>query len=448
MTMTKKLPKATSTYILIGLILLLVFQSKNLWLSFDTKPEDKVKIGEVDEFLQEILTPQRLIANFGEREHYMTTDLSSYWKMTGENISEKLQKATSENLQLIDIEDYLKLQKQKSLVFKFNSPLSGSVFVNLIGDKRNSNDINLSVDSIYISELGDIYISGSKSFYKLADIKVDFDIDEILKEVKTKGIRAVNFYEAYGIKKDIYIPDEDYLSLQKVAYVSGLGKLEEGMKANLAERFLGIPIDYIREMSVDGKYTYVYENEYLSLSNNGIIEYSLESLFDVKSRDLNKSLDRAVEFIAQKTGISSGIYLEKIEPCDYNESRGYRFFFNLKDGQIPLVLPSKDHSFIEIDVYSEYVKNYREFYIRKDDDPIYKKDKIFIEGIHKILRKNRRHFNNKSVMEILSSIDNLNLVYLIFSSEEAEEPTLVYEMTYMGNFYYFNVENGSLMMVR
>lgn len=448
MTMTKKLPKATSTYILIGLILLLVFQSKNLWLSFDTKPEDKVKIGEVDEFLQEILTPQRLIANFGDREHYMTTDLSSYWKMTGENISEKLQKATSENLQLIDIEDYLKLQKQKSLVFKFNSPLSGSVFVNLIGDKRNSNDINLSVDSIYISELGDIYISGSKSFYKLADIKVDFDIDEILKEVKTKGIRAVNFYEAYGIKKDIYIPDEDYLSLQKVAYVSGLGKLEEGMKANLAERFLGIPIDYIREMSVDGKYTYVYENEYLSLSNNGIIEYSLESLFDVKSRDLNKSLDRAVEFIAQKTGISSGIYLEKIEPCDYNESRGYRFFFNLKDGQIPLVLPSKDHSFIEIDVYSEYVKNYREFYIRKDDDPIYKKDKIFIEGIHKILRKNRRHFNNKSVMEILSSIDNLNLVYLIFSSEEAEEPTLVYEMTYMGNFYYFNVENGSLMMVR
>ena len=225
-------------------------------------------------------------------------------------------------------------------------------------------------------------------------------------------------------------------------------RLEEGMKSNLTERFLGIPIDYIREMSVDGKNTYVYENEYLSLSSDGIIEYSLESLFDVKSRDLNKSLDRAVEFIAQKTGISSGIYLEKIEPCDYNDSLGYRFFFNLKDGQIPLVLPSKDHSFIEIDVYSEYVKNYREYYIRKDDNPIYKKEKISIEGIHKILRKNRRHFNNKPVMEILSSIENLNLVYLIFSSDEAEEPTLVYEMTYMGNFYYFNVENGSLMMVR
>ena len=444
----KNFPKATSTYILIGLVLLLVFQSKNLWLSFDTKSEDQVKIGDVDEFLQEILTPQRLIANFGERDHYMTTNLGSYWKMTGENISEKLQKATSENLKLIDTEEYLNLQKQKSLVFKFNSPLSGSVFVNLIGDKRNSNDINLSVDSIYISSLGEIYISGSKNFYKLVDIKVDFDINEILDEVKAKGIHAVNFYEAYGIKKDIYIPDEDYLSLQKVAYVSGLSKLEEGMKSNLAERFLGIPIDYIREMSVDGKNTYVYENEYLSLSSDGIIEYSLESLFDVKSRDLNKSLDRAVEFIAQKTGISSGIYLEKIEPCDYNENLGYRFFFNLKDGQIPLVLPSKDHSFIEIDVYSEFVKNYREYYIRKDDNPIYKREKIYLEAIHRIINKNRDLFDDKKAMDVLASVDNLNLVYLSFSSKEAEAPMLVYEMTYMGNIYYFNTESGKLMMVR
>ncbi|WP_019139034.1 hypothetical protein [Peptoniphilus timonensis] len=374
--MKKKYPKSLSTFLIFFLILLLVLQSKNLWLSFDGKTEDEIQIGDVDEFLQEILTPQRIIANLGDRQHYMTTDLRPYWKMTGENISEKLQKATSENLKLIDTEEYLNLQKEKSLVFKFNSPLSGSVFVNLIGDKRNSNDINLSVDSIYISDLGEIYISGSKNFYKLVDIKVDFEIDEILKEVKAKGIKAVNFYEAYGIKKDIYIPDEDYLSLQKVSYVSGLYNLEENKKSNLAERFLGIPIDFIREMTVDGKNTYVYENEYLSLSSDGIIEYSLESSFDVKTRDLNKSLDRAIEFIAQKTGISSGIYLEKIEPCNYNDNLGYRFFFNLKEGQIPLVLPSKDHSFIEIDVYSEFVKNYREYYIRKDNNPIYKKEKF------------------------------------------------------------------------
>lgn len=444
----KKHHKSLSTLSIIFLILLLVFQSKNLWLSFDTSDEDTMTIGDVSEFLEEILTPQRIIANLGDREHYMTTDLREYWKMTAEDISEKLQRATSDNLKLINTEEYLNLQKEKSIVFKFNSPLSGSVFVNLIGDKRNSNDINLSVDSIYISELGEIYISGSKSFYKLMDIKVDFDIEKMLTEVKEKGLHAINFYEAYGIKKDIYIPDDDYVSLQKVSYVSGLYNLEEDKKSTLAERFLNVPIDYIREITVDGKNTYIYENEYLSLSSEGVIEYSLESLFDVKSRDLNKSLDRAVEFIAQKTGISSGIYLEKIEPCDYNGNLGYRFFFNLKDGQIPLVLPSKDHSFIEIDVYSEFVKNYREYYIRKDNNPIYKREKIYLQDIHRIINKNRDLFNDVTTMDVLSAVENLNLVYLSFNNYEAEEPMLVYEMAYMGNIYYFNTESGKLMMIR
>lgn len=444
----KKSHKSLSTLAIIFLVLLLVFQSKNLWLSFDTSDEDTMTIGDVSEFLEEILTPQRIIANFGDREHYMTTDLREYWKMTAEDISEKLQRATSDNLKLIATEEYLNLQKEKSIVFKFNSSLSGSVFVNLIGDKRNSNDINLSVDSIYISDSGEIYISGSKSFYKLMDIKVDFDIEEMLTEVKEKGLHAINFYEAYGIKKDIYIPDDDYVSLQRVSYISGLYNLEEDKKSTLAERFLNVPIDYIREITVDGKNTYIYENEYLSLSSEGVIEYSLESLFDVKSRDLNKSLDRAVEFIAQKTDISSGIYLEKIEPCDYNGNLGYRFFFNLKDGQIPLVLPSKDHSFIEIDVYSEFVKNYREYYIRKDNNPIYKREKIYLQDIHRIINKNKDLFNDVTTMDVLSSIENLNLVYLSFNNYEAEEPMLVYEMAYMGSIYYFNTESGKLMMIR
>ncbi len=444
----KKFHRSFSTFAIIFLIFLLVFQSKNLWLSFDTEDEDSKKVGEVKEFLEEILTPQRIVANLGDREHYMTTDIGEYWKLTAEDISEKLQKANSENLKLIDTEEYLNLQEQKSLVFKFNSPLSGSVFVNLIGDDRNSNDLNLSVDSIYISDLGEIYISGSKNFYKLLDTKVDFSIDNILNEVKNKGLRAINFYEAYGIKKDIYIPDENYISLQEVSYVSGLSNLEEDKKSTLAERFLDVPIDYIREITVDGNNTYIYEKEYLSLSYDGIIEYSLESLFDVRSRDLNKSLDKAVEFISQKTGISSGIYLEKIEPCDYNGNLGYRFFFNLKDGQIPLVLPSKDHSFIEIDVYSDFVKKYREYYIRKDNNPIYKKEEIYIKDIHRIINKNKELFNNNSTMAILNSVDSLNLVYLSSNNIDSEKPMLVYEMLYMGKLYYFNTETGKLMMIR
>ena len=115
----KKFHRSFSTFAIIFLIFLLVFQSRNLWLSFDTEDEDSKKVGEVKEFLEEILTPQRIVANLGDREHYMTTDIGEYWKLTAEDISEKLQKANSENLKLIDTEEYLNLQEQILLFYLY-----------------------------------------------------------------------------------------------------------------------------------------------------------------------------------------------------------------------------------------------------------------------------------------------------------------------------------------
>ena len=51
-------------------------------------------------------------------------------------------------------------------------------------------------------------------------------------------------------------------------------------------------------------------------------------------------------------------------------------------------------------------------------------------------------------MDILNSIDGLNLVYLSFNNVNSEKPMLVYEMLYMGKLYYFNTETGKLMMIR
>ena len=73
---------------------------------------------------------------------------------------------------------------------------------------------------------------------------------------------------------------------------------------------------------------------------------------------------------------------------------------------------------------------------------------MYKRQIHRIINKNRDLFDDKKAMDVLASVDNLNLVYLSFSSKEAEAPMLVYEMTYMGNIYYFNTESGKLMMVR
>lgn len=443
-----EIKKHGDIFIIIFLIFILVFQSRNLWLSFDSKTEDKSSVNDISEILDEILMPQRIISNFGSRNHYISTNVSDFWKDYSADLSKILQEINAKNLEPITLKEYLKLQEEESIVFKFNSPLSGSIFVNFLGDDYGENNVNISVDSIYISKDGEIYLSGVGNFYKIINKKVDFSIEDMLNDGEKSGLKALNFYEAYGIEKDIYIPISTYTNMQKVSYMSGLFNLDERSKSNLAERFLDTPIDYIREISVAGKNTYVYEGEYLSLSENGFLEYSLESEFNVTERDLYKSLNRAVEFIAQKTGISSGIYLEKTEQIEFNGNLGYRFFFNLKEGQTPMILTSKDHSFIEIDVFSEYVKNYREFYIRKVDDPIYEEDEIYLESIHKILKKNRKIFSDRPVMDILKDIDNLSVVYLSFSTLEYDDLLLVYEMVYKGNKYYLSVDDGKLVMVR
>ncbi|MBU5668388.1 hypothetical protein KQI68_00890 [Peptoniphilus sp. MSJ-1] len=443
-----RVKKHRDIFIIIFLIFLLIFQSRNLWLSFDRKPESRNAVNDVSEILDEILMPQRIISNFGNRNHYISTNVLDFWKDYGNDISKILQEINTKNLEAISLKDYLNLQDKESIIFKFNSPLSGSIFVNFLGDDYGENNVNISVDSIYISKDGEIYLTGVGNYYKILDHKVEFSIDDMLADGEKSGIKAINFYEAYGIEKDIYIPVASYTSVQKVSYTSGLFNLDERSKSNLAERFLDTPIDYIREISVAGKNTYVYEGEYLSISENGFLEYSLESEFNVPERNLYKSLNRAVEFIAQKTGISSGIYLENTEQIEFNGSLGYRFFFNLKEGQTPMILTSRDHSFIEIDVFSDYVKNYREFYIRKADNPIYEEDEIYLESIHKILKKNKKIFSDTPVMDILKEIDNLSIVYLSFSSLEYDDLLLVYEMVYKGNKYYLSVDEGKIVMVR
>jgi len=444
----KAIKEHRSIVIIIFLIFLLIFQSRNLWLSFDKRGKLENTTTDVGEILNEILMPQRIISNFGNRNHYISTNVSDFWKLYSEEISNILQDINSENLKSITLADYLNLQEKTSIIFKFNSPLSGSIFVNFLGDDYGDNNVNISVDSIYISKDGEIYLTGVGNFYKVLDKKVEFSIDDMLNEGKKSGTKALNFYEAYGILKDIYIPESTYTHIQNVSYVSGLYDLDEYSKQSLAERFLDTPIDYIREISVADKNTFIYEGEYLSLSKNGVIEYSLECKFYVTGRDLYKSLNRAVEFISQKTGISSDIYLDKTEPIEFNGNLGYRFFFNLKEGQVPMILTSRDHSFIEIDVYSDYVKNYREYYIRKADNPIYEEDDVYLESLHKVLKKNRRIFSNDNVMDILKNIDSVSIVYLSFSKFESDDLKLVYEIVYKGSKYYLSVDDGKLVMVR
>lgn len=436
-----------STGLIVFLFLLLLFQSRFIWMDFGQKEENFNGNANSTQIMTEVLMPQRIVANYSFKEHYVLLETRKFWSEFIKDISETLKKATSDNLMVISTDEFLNLQNKESIVFKFNSPLSGSIFVNLIGDEGGASDINLSVDSIYIDKENQIYVAGGNNYYKLDGIKTNINIEDVLEEGKKNGIESLNFFEAYGIKKDILVPKNNHIKIEKVYYKSGLKDLLDSEKSNLAQRFLNAPIDYIREITEDDKETFVYENEYLSLTNTSI-EYSNNSKFTNEDRNLYRSLNKAIEFIARKTSISGGIYLEKIEPLDLGENRGYSFYFNLKDGAIPLVLTSKDHSFIEIDVFSEHVKSYREYYIRKVDDPSYEQEDIYLEDIDDIARRNTHLFDGDKVVDMLSKITSINMVYLNDQESAVKKPKLVYEIICGDKKYYFDVTDGKLEMFK
>lgn len=436
---------ALSTALIVFLFILLLFQSKFIWMSFGNKKESFSSNTNSTDMMTEVLMPQKIITNLGKGEHYVLLDTRKYWSENIKNISEALKQVRIENLKIISVDEYLNLLNKKSVVFKFNSPLSGSIFVNSIGDEGGTSDINLSVDSIYIDSNNNIYVAGGHNFYKIYDIKADIDIKDILDAGKKDGFLAENFNEVYGIKKDIFVFKNDTMNFQKVNYKSGLTELIDSEKINLAERFLNAPIDYIREITEYDKDTFVYENEYLSLAEN-VIEYSNNSNFSVEDRNLYKSLNTAIDFISTKTGISSGIYLDKIEPLDSGENKGYSFYFNLKDGAVPLVLSSEEHSFIEIDVFSDNVKSYREYYIRKVDDPSYEQEEIYLKSIDRVVYKNFRLFEGENLKDKLSKINSINIVYLNDKNNIGKRPKLAYEIIVGDRKYYFNITNGKLEM--
>lgn len=435
-----------STGIIVFLFILLLFQSRFIWMGFDKEEEDFDSKANTVEMMTEVLMPQKIVTNFGSKDNYVILETRKFWSENKKSISESLRQVRSENLKIISIDEYLKLQNNKSVVFKFNSPLSGSIFVNLIGDEGGASDINLSVDSIYIDKDNNIYVAGGQNFYKIEGIKTDIDITNILEDGQKNGYEALNFNEAYGIKKDIFIPRNRTIKFQKVYYKSGLGDLSYGERINLAQRFLNVPIDYIREITESDKDTFVYENEYLALKDR-TIEYSNNSNFSVEDRNLYKSLNKAIEFISRKTGISGGLYLEKIEPVDFGENKGYSFYFNLKDGAVPLVLGSEEDSFIEMDVFSDYVKKYREYYIRKVDDPSYEQEEFYLKKIDRIVLRNSSLFEGETLKEKLGKINSISMVYLSDKDSISERPKLTYEMIVGNTKYYFDITSGKLEMM-
>ncbi|EFI41723.1 hypothetical protein [Peptoniphilus sp. oral taxon 386] len=442
--------------LLIALICLTIFQIRFLWFNLPDR-SNVIKINNEynpKELFTELLKPQKMIANFGEERHsviYVFDDLYREYLNTILNIFIESKK---ELLTEISAEEYMKLQENRSIVFKFNHTITENMFLKLLGfvDKEHDSN-NVPIQEIYISN-NDIAIVNQIGFFKV-HLPIDKDITQTLSTIENTGYKNYkNFYELYSIEKNIYIPQKNTITARDIYYFSNLKNMDSSYKNKLAERFLNQSIDYIREITQINGSTFVYENQYLKFSNTGLIEYENAEKFESQKENLYISLRTALSFIATKTGIAKDLYLSKIELVENGNNKGYKFSFNLKEDSIPIILDKQEnHDYIEMEVFSSFVKSYKQIYRKAVNMPQTEFKETEIYSIEDIIQKNLIKFmpveEYTNIKDILKNIQDINLAYIDdVSNLEKNKLTMAININYNNRQLYFSLDAGKFLMER
>ncbi|RVU55649.1 hypothetical protein [Anaerosphaera multitolerans] len=448
--------------VLVLLVALTIFQSSYLWFSFPKSKDSGLseEIYNPEELFIEILKPKKLIVNFGEHRHTVLHNFDDIYREYLDTISMIYNETKEEDLISITLDEYLELQQQRSIVFEFNKVVTGNIFRNLLGFSNNENNEteNIPIEKVYISN-SEIIIGNNKGYFR-TKVPNQKNISNTLSYIEGEGYNNYNnFYELYGIKKNLYYPQKNIIPIKDVYFSSSLLNEEDireqnKIKNTLAERFLNQNIDYIRETTQDNGTRFDYDGKVLTVTDNSIIIFQDSSNFEAIERNLYISLKRAINFIANKVGIPEDLYISSVNPIKDGDNLGYKITFNLTDNSVPIVVDDEEmQNYIELEVYLDHVKSYRQVYRQTETDPDINYENTRILPLETIVSNNKVLFVNdestKSTEDIILNISDINLVYLYNSASEDENKLdIAMEIDYEKRTLFFSLESGKFIMER
>lgn len=442
--------------ILIFLIILSFFQASILWIYFPSINDSKENKNQYDsnDLIKEVLKPRKLIINFSDGSHTLLHSFDDIYREYSNFLANVFLNSNSEKLSPITPEEYIKLTKEKSLIFKFNNNLDSNIYSSLIGYNKNKNtDTNL-IQEIYIG-LDKIAVRNDKGHFIL-NIKENIpDIQVTLNSLRERGYSEfITFSEKYGINKNILIPKNNIFISKDSTYSTGIESLDPKLKTNLVERLLEMNIDNVKEITQADGTTYAYGNRFVRLLNSGLIEYENSENFSVPKRNLFISLNTSMSFISSKIGYVNDINIASIKEIKNGNNVGYKISFNLNEDSIGVYPLSNDRiNYIEIDVYSNYIKNYKEIYRKDILFPPSEYKKNYIKSLDSIIEENLNIFlpiiKEDSKKIILENIDDINVAYVDnISSFNSNKLILAIKIDFNNRQLFFSLKNGKFLMER
>jgi len=463
------------TFLLVGLFAISIFLTQQLWIQFPYKllPTFGQEMKVSNEKLSDIIVPEKYLINFNERNHTMiySDNEHNLWSK-GKKILRDV--FVNENIVLTEVstEELVTGRKKKSVDFYFPETIPTFIFAKMLDTNVNKsvNESISSINEIYMNLDNENYVifSDGDKHIKVTGMNTNpKDMASTIESIDEKKEYTYYFSttETLRSNKDVYIPLKMRDNIPNT-YVKNEIDIDdkEGID-NIAEQFFDRELDYIKKIvENDNSVIYIYNQKTLKIYENGLIEYFNSLAEPVIKKDINISLNTAIEFISTHMGWPKEAYLSKIEEVQSESNNGYKFIFEYKVKGLPLI-QDKDNiqNSIEIEVFNEYIKAYRRF-IREDvevsnESSLPKRNML---SAYEVLDKNfdyiqQDYIENKNIdinnvdldklkEEIKSSINDVSLAYFDPIEENEYEELIGVWVIYVDDFTYtFDIYDGELI---
>src|SRR5699024_11451655 len=106
-------------------------------------------------------------------------------------------------------------------------------------------------------------------------------------------------------------------------YEDQVSKLNNVIRADLAERFLGQPVDRAKLIRETDSVLYVSRQKSFRIDNSGFLNYQDQTPNSKSSEDMVRTLDHALNFLMQKTGLSKELFVQNMTPIELHGNKGY-----------------------------------------------------------------------------------------------------------------------------
>lgn len=421
----------------------------------------------------DIIAPNKYLLNFSGDYHTLFYDESKHelWSGIKGNLKKTLE-SKDITMTSIDKEEFSNYNKKRSISFDFPEKLNTYILAKALG----INNPNKIVDNIEEVTSIYVYLGSREPFFVFSNggehlIKVfekDIDVDNLKEQVKEIEKEGYNYY--YSMKEimgteEIYVPYQEMKNpLTKIFVENEIKTLNDSQKRRLAEKFFDKKIDYIREVvERNGSNIYIHNQRVLKLNENGSLEYFNSLNEKVKKRNLYESINTASGFLFSYTGLDESVledlYLSSISEIKDGESEGYRLSFKYRIRGVPIILGNREVvDFIEMDVFNDHIKSYKQFLRRDINKKLdfaggnFKEDKILPAS--NVIDMNYNIFENELLKkgekvevaeDILDSIQDITLAYFDPCMGKEDELLAVWAIRSGEKLYAFDVYTGTLI---